>query len=207
MYSYIIAKIVSINKKTITIEANNIAYTIYVANPTKFQLDRIQKIYLFKFIGFNNKNNIFEEFYGFDQFDQKELFYHLITINGIGPKTAITICKNDVKIIKKLIFNKKIEDLVCLEGINTKIAKLMVDNLADFNFINGNEKTLMNENNNLSELIQTLKSLGYQKNEIDKAINMIDISDKTIELSDLVANAIKIIACEGQNNVKHSKTV
>jgi Holliday junction resolvasome RuvABC DNA-binding subunit len=62
MVSYIIGKIVSLNKKSITIESNYTGYTVFVSDPTKYETGKIKKIYLFQNLSINNtKNKILEE--------------------------------------------------------------------------------------------------------------------------------------------------
>ena len=57
MYSYIIGKIISINKKSITLEHSYIAYVINVGKPNSFVIGKITKIYLHKHCYITNKNS------------------------------------------------------------------------------------------------------------------------------------------------------
>lgn len=189
MISYIIGKITSLNKKTITVESNWTGYVINVTAPELFELGKVRKIYLHKHTSLTNKNSVNEEYYGFVNYDQKEMFLKLLSLNGIGPKTAIQILKNDLSLIKNMILNKDVKGLSACQSINEKIAKQMIDN------IEISSKEEFKTNAKISELISALESLGYQKNEIEDVIsNKEIIGDTSIDLSDLVSNAIKYIA-------------
>jgi Holliday junction DNA helicase RuvA len=186
-----IGKVIATNKKSITFENNYIGYVIYVADPKKFEINKIKKLYLYKQLGFGNKNNIMEEIYGFDQYESKDLFMNLLQISGIGPKTAIGICRNDSQLIKTLIAKHDYEGLCSLENITPKFARLMVEHLSENFKIEENKQTM-----DVSNLTKALKSLGYKNEEIDYAIHNINPSSLEIELSDLISQAIKLIASQ-----------
>ncbi len=189
MVSYIIGKITSLNKKTITVESNWTGYVINVTNPELFELGKVRKIYLHKHTSLTNKNSVNEEYYGFVNYDQKEMFLKLLSLNGIGPKTAVQILKNDLSLIKNMILSKDVKGLSACQSINEKVARQMIDN------IEISSKEGLKTNQKISELISALESLGYQKNEIEDVIsNKEIIGDASIDLSDLVSNAIKYIA-------------
>ena len=193
MLSYMIGKIISINKKSITLESNWTGYVINVTNPESFELGKVKKIYLHKNSLISNNNNLVEDYYGFTNYEEKELFLKLITLNGIGPKTAAQILRNDINLLKTFILNKDIKSLSSLTSINERIARQLVDGITitSVNSVSTSTK--------IAELVSALKSLGYEKREIDLAISDKHISESNSDLSDLISNAIKIIA-SGETN-------
>jgi Holliday junction DNA helicase RuvA len=199
MYSYMIGKVIATNKKTITFENNYIGYVIYVSDPTKFEINKIKKLYLYKQLSFGNKNNVLEEIYGFERYETKNLFMNLLQINGVGPKTAINICRNDSQLVQTLIAKHDYEGLCALENITPKFARLMVEHLCETYKIDEKEQSM-----DISSLTRALKSLGYKNEEIEYAIKNIDSSKNQVELSDLISQAIKVIA--GQENASFVKT-
>lgn len=190
MYSYIIGKVVSINKKSITLENNGIGYNISVSNPNDFSINKISKIYLYKHISTNNKNCFIEEFYGFINYESKDFFINLIGINGIGVKTAIQICKNNVEVVKKLILNNDVNGLVSLKNITPKYARLMCEYLIQIYTIDKLPNKQM-----FSQIIMALKTLGYTGIDIDSAISYLACeNNEKDELSDLISKAIKFLS-------------
>lgn len=65
MYSYIVGKVISINKKSITLENNYIGYVINVNGLNNFVKNKVIKLWLYKYVNITNKNSLNEEFYGF----------------------------------------------------------------------------------------------------------------------------------------------
>jgi Holliday junction DNA helicase RuvA len=191
-----VGKVISTNKKTITFENNYVGYSIYVPNPTEFEINKVIKLYIYKNMCVNNKNKINEEIYGFINYQTKDLFLTLINVNGIGPKIANQICANDINLIKQFVSEKNIESLCLLEGISPKIAKSLCDELEGV-FAKNNDNISYRQETN--ELISALKHLGYSQSEIELAIRKTNFS-KTNNLSDLISEAIKIIATGNKND-------
>lgn len=196
MYSYMIAKVNSINKKSIIIENNYIGYMVNVANPENFEQGKVKKVYIYKHLANGAKNNLIEDLYGFETAEKKMVFLHLICISGIGPKTAMAMCSNDIGLLKQTIVSRDVDSLATLNGFSLKYARLVIDNLADLY----KEQVLSQNALPLEGLMTALKSLGYSSKDIDMAIKQIDPTTKNAELSDLISNSIKIIATTKNNN-------
>lgn len=195
MLSYMIGKIISINKKSITLESNWTGFVINVTNPESFELGKVKKIYIHKHSVISNKNNLVEDYYGFANYEEKEIFLKLIALNGIGPKTAAQVLRNDINLLKTFILNKDIKNLSSLPSINERLAKQIIDgvNLTSLKTVPTSTK--------IAELVTALKSLGYEKREIDYVVSDKQIIESNLELSDLISNAIKIIATGEENGI------
>jgi Holliday junction DNA helicase RuvA len=157
-----------------------------VSKLDEYEVGKVKKIYLYKSLILNNKNKISEELFGFNEYEEKEFFLKLLSVNGIGCKTAIGICNNDVSKLKELIANKDEDGLANFKNITSKIARNIVDELEL------DESYVRNNNNFTDELAKALKTLGYSGKDIEKAVNHVDFNKK--DLSDLISDAIKIIA-------------
>jgi Holliday junction DNA helicase RuvA len=141
--------------------------------------------------------------YGFDVYEAKEFFMQLINISGIGPKTALGLCNNDIKTMKQLIVNKDMESLNAMNNVTNKFARLMVDNLHDIYKLS--EATENGSPTDIANLVKALKSLGYSSKDIEFAMKNMDFSIKDIDLSDLISQAIKTIATQQPiNNVNNN---
>lgn len=189
MISFIIGKIVAINKKSITIESNWTGYIVYVTNPDKYEVGKVKKIYVYKHFCMSNKNTLCEDYYGFYSFEERELFYKLLTLNGIGPKTAMQILKNDANLLRSMIASKDVKGLSSLSAINEKLARQIIDN------INFDPSSNVQTNTKIAELISALKTLGYEKKDIDYVLTTDEINkNQSLDISDLISTAIKLIA-------------
>lgn len=198
MVEYIVGKINYINSSYLVLENNFLGYKVNVSDTSKFEVNKVQKVYIYTKIFQNVKNTFNFEYYGFKTLSEKIFFETLLNVNGVGTKTSLLILKNDLNIIKNLIKNQDIDSLSNLEGFTKKIATNIVGQLSYKLKYEKNNELLKNDESisqKLPELISALKSLGYKKNEIDSVICNIndDVIEKCSEISDLISFAIKNI--------------
>lgn len=128
------------------------------------------------------------DLYGFKSKEEQLFFEKLISISGIGPKTAINILSiTTVSTIKRAITTSDISHLVKVSGISKKIADKIVLELKG--------KVVTEENESQTSLkeeidaIETLKALGYSQREARDALQEID--KNTTSVSDRVKAALK----------------
>lgn len=199
MYSYIVGKIISINKKSITLEHSYTGYVINVGKPSNFTVGKITKIYLHKHCYITNKNSFNEEFYGFKIYEEKQFFLNCIAISGIGPKTAMNFLQNDINLLKQLIINKKINELEKLPGVSKKFAYLLVDYLGNYYV-----KNKLENYDYVVDVVNVLKTLGYSQDDINFAINKLCETNQitnSMETSDIVSMAIKLISTKNEATI------
>ena len=129
------------------------------------------------------------ELYGFFDNSERLLFKLLISVNGIGPKSALNILSGtNPNSFKKNIINGDISSLTSIPGIGAKTAKRIVIELKD-KFIDGGESVALgfqldsDEEGVIEDVIKVLLSLGYNRNSIDKAIS--EIATKELLKEDL----------------------
>lgn len=213
MYEYIIGKISYSNSNYVILENNFIGYKIYLNGIELLDKNLFHRIYLYTKVSQTSKGNFSFEYYGFKSIAEKYFFELLLSLNGIGPKTAMSILRNDLTLLKSLIKSNDIESLENLPGFNEKLA-ITISNQLGYKL--RNEVILKKENlnkddsnsiNNISNLISALKSMGYKKNDVESAISkmQLELNDlKNYELNDLISEAIKIIITNENSSNKTS---
>ncbi|CAM9095733.1 Holliday junction branch migration protein RuvA [Mycoplasma marinum] len=199
MILYKIGKIISIGKQYIILESNFIGEVIYVPKPRDFIAEKVLKIFIYEYKYENHKT-----LYGFKTFKERILFEDLLTVPGIGPKTGIQILKERIKKIIGMLLKGDADGLAHLPGLGVKSAKQMIFELQDkySKLISNEEKKKMKNESNLisvSEIIPTLKTLGFSKQQIKLAINKVKSKDN-IEL--MIEDAIRVISNEKHKIIK-----
>ena len=86
MYSYLNGTITEILPNKITVDVNNIGYEVITPNPYDYKLDEELKVFIHHYV---REDAI--HLYGFKSFDSKILFIKLLSVKGIGPKSAVAI--------------------------------------------------------------------------------------------------------------------
>lgn len=184
MYSYINGEITEINPTSITIEANNIGYCINVASPYSFSIGEIQKIYLYQKV---SEDDI--SLYGFSQLEQKKIFEDLISVKGIGPKTAILIlAATSILEFENAVMEKNITYLMKFPKIGKKSAQQIILDLE--NKYATDESLVPTTTSNEVEVIEALLSLGYDLKNIKKVIIQLDNS---MSLEEKIKYSLKLL--------------
>ncbi len=170
MYNYIKGTITEINPKHITLENNGIGYLIITPNPYNFKLHSEMMVYLYQKVSDDNIS-----LYGFKTDTEKDLFIKLISVNGIGPKSANAIlASGSVESITKAIDDGDAKYLQKFPGIGPKASQqIILDLKGKIDFEDKAIKTA-----NMLELEEALKALGYKAKEINKVLPKLD-SEKT----------------------------
>ncbi|MDC4162991.1 Holliday junction branch migration protein RuvA [Mycoplasma bradburyae] len=218
MITSVYAKIEYVTSTKMLFVANNWGYWVNVKPNSGFsRSDTNVLIFLHELAFVTQNNSLSKEFYAFKSLKEKEWFKSLLTVNGIGPKTAINIMANNQDDVLSLIKNNDLEGLLKLENMNKKIATiLLASDIANKGFLRSqilndkeNEeesKSKKQETNQFQadidevlsdlviEAIDCLINLGYKQEQIQSALCEIDFKKETInDSADLVAVVIKQI--------------
>ena len=117
------------------------------------------------------------ELYGFLEYERRRLFTQLIGVSGIGPRTAINLLSNiSVANFKENIIAEDVKSLSLIPGIGPKTAKRIILDIRekvtkDRATTDGLDTS--NINFTYDDIYTALSSLGYRKNQIDKAIKQL----------------------------------
>lgn len=167
MYSYFKGKVTNIYPNNVSILVNNIGYEINVCNPYTFIIDKDYTLYTYLIVREDEMS-----LYGFLNENEKLMFKQLISVKGIGPKTALAILSSaDISSLKSSIINEDFDYLQKFPKIGKKAAsQIVLDLKSKFE----NEDLDNNLHSNNDDVIEALLSLGYNKKEIIKLIKLVD---------------------------------
>lgn len=147
--------------------------------------------------------------FGFNTLEELKMFELLISVSGVGAKTALTmlaVCEPSEFALA--VITDDVKTLTAIPGIGPKSAKRIILELKDKiskeqeveNIKNQiEEKTevktkiqeMIENNNKVSEAITALQVLGYNKKEIEKAFEKVDTAELSTE--DLIKKGLSIL--------------
>lgn len=169
MYGYIKGIVTKITPKYIICDNNGIGYLMIVSNPYNFKLNNEYKIYTHQYV----REDILD-LYGFITEDEKDLFLKLISVSGIGPKSALSIlASGTVKEIVNAIENRNDAYLRKFPGIGAKASQQIILDLKGK--LSDSTDNLM-PSSKLDDVEGALLALGYSKKEISKVVSKLDLS-------------------------------
>ena len=185
MINYLKGTIDSKKENYIIIDVNSIGYKVFMPeNSIKdLSIGSIQKIYTYLRVSEDEIN-----LYGFLSYEELAMFELLISVGGIGSKSAIKILSNIVPSKFALaVISNDINSLKKLPGIGAKTAQRIILELKDkLNTEEAVEEGSIDSSDlfaeeNVKDAIDALKVLGYARYDIEKAFEKADLKGKTVE--------------------------
>ena len=178
------------------IDMNGLVFNISICLRDYEQLPRLnQEIRILTYL---NVREDLMELYGFLEYERRRLFIQLIGVSGIGPRTAINLLSNiSVASFKDNIIAEDVKSLSLIPGIGPKTAKRIILDIREK--ITKDKATIDNlDTSNINftydDIYTALSSLGYRKNQIDKAIKQLT-KENSLEgnIEDVIKSILSII--------------
>lgn len=182
------------------VETNAIGYKIFMSETAIEQLGEIGrevKIHTYMRVREDDVS-----LYGFNTNEELRMFELLLSVSGIGAKSAISILSNITPSSFALaVITNDVNTLKKLPGIGVKSAQRVIlelkDKLKTEEAVSKNEpseeiKVAIQEDDKVSEAISALQVLGYSRKEIDTAIGKIDTAELTVE--DIIRKGLNNLA-------------
>lgn len=196
MFAYIKGILESKNENYIIIDVNGIGYKIFMPSSGINRLPETGKIVKVHTYYHVREDNI--SLYGFNTQEELKMFELLISVSGIGTKSALAILSEiSPSSFALSVISGDVSALVKIPGIGNKTAQRMILELKDKlkteqaitknNLKNVNIE--YNNKDNISEASSALQVLGYTKKEIDKVLASSDLNGLSIE--DIIKEALK----------------
>lgn len=168
MLSSIRGTVIEVGYRSLIIENNGLGYEVLVADPKAFSLNQDIFLYLY-----HHKREDGEFLVGLTSKEERSGFRLLLNVNGIGPKTALSILsKINYAQLLTAISNNNIELIEALPGISSHMASQIFLDLKEH--IAKNVKTNVVQ---YKEVKEALRSVGFKAKEIDKVLPGIYIAN------------------------------
>lgn len=191
MIGYLKGKILEKNLQSVLLLVQDIGYEVYISEKVYYQLGEVNDEVAFLIYTSVREDAI--ELFGFIDPLDKKLFLNLISVSGIGAKSAIQILgKTDSFALVQAIVKSDVIYLTKLPGVGKKTANRMIVELADklekeYDLADKENKPLAVSSPNsmsevLTDVIEGLKGLGYTEKEIMPIIDQIEVKDGSMEM-------------------------
>lgn len=194
MIAYLKGKLVHKEPTHVVVEVNGIGYQVGISLHTFSQIKDREDIQLSTYLVVREDAHIL---YGFASDSEKQMFQLLISVNGVGPATALVVLSYlTPDELKSAIINEDANTLQSVKGIGGKTAQRLVLELKDkvkkeaLEESSGNQGTVRNTLR--SEALTALVTLGIGKAAAEKSVDTIlKKSGGSISLEELVKHALK----------------
>ncbi len=172
----------------LTILTGGVGYKVSLPNDmlSKFKLNDPISTYIYTHV----KDDAID-LYGFTSPEEIAFFELLISVSGIGPKTALAIFSRDkLAKIKEAIVKGDVEFFTSVPRLGRKNAqKIIIELRTKLGSLE--DLDLTEESSESKEIVEALKTFGFEKGEVKEALKFIkDVEGST---SDKIRQALKYI--------------
>ena len=136
--------------------------------------------------------------FGFNSNEELRMFELLLSVSGVGAKVALTILSNmEIAEFALAVITDDVNKIVKIPGIGKKSAQRIIlelkDKLKDAENVSKTEENNKQENNeNMKDALDALQILGYNKKEIEKVLEKLELEDMSTE--NIIKNALKYLS-------------
>lgn len=186
MFAYIKGSLEEKGNNYVVVDVNGIGYKIFMSNMAMAALGEVKSIVKVHTHYYVREDNI--SLYGFATKEELKMFELLISVSGVGAKSAISmlsaISPSDFALA---IISDDVSKLKKVPGIGAKTAQRIILELKDklkAEEISSTEtevKVTVQNTEETEEAIAALQILGYNKKEIEKVFEKVDTSAMSVE--------------------------
>jgi len=159
----------------VVLDVSGIGYGLLVSidDFADLAVDKEAKVYVYEHI----KENAYD-LYGFCKRESKQLFELLLTVNGVGPKMALSILSlGNQSEVRMAIAEGNVKFIQGASGVGKRVAERVVVELKDkVGLVASDDATtfLQAPNASSDEAVQALIALGYSPQDAGLALKDVD---------------------------------
>ena len=205
MLAYIKGEIASKNIGYIVIDVGGLGYKVFMSD---IDMDKIGEVG--DIVKVHTYYRVLEDdisIFGFSTQEELRLFELLISVSGVGAKTALTmLSKIEPSAFALAIISEDINTLKSIPGVGPKSAQRIVLELKDklkkeqaiseLSKANENIKAtnlVIEDDEKTVDAISALQVLGYNKQDIEKAISKIENRDN-LTLEEMIKQGLSLLS-------------
>ena len=198
MFAYIKGRLEEKKDTYVVIDVGGVGYKIFM--PTKSienvgELGETVKIHTYYYV-----REDYIGLYGFASLEELRLFELLLSVSGIGAKSAVAMLSEiSPSSFALAVITDDVNKLTKIPGVGKKSAARIILELkdklknAEITNLEENEETpIVPVNENANEAVAALQVLGYTKKEVEKVLEKIDTN--TLSVEEIIKISLKNLA-------------
>jgi len=192
MIALLKGKIFSKNNDTLVVETTGgVGYEVHMTVLRATQYTVGQEVLLYTYLKVSDSAH---DLYGFENLEEKNFFELLMTVSGVGPKSAMNILSlGDMYEIQDAIARSDVKYLTSVQGMGKKTAERLVVELKN-KIIKTEKSSRFDESTHsdmLGDVVDGLMALGYSREEAKRMVKEVDATGKTPE--QILKASLKVI--------------
>jgi Holliday junction DNA helicase RuvA len=193
MIGYIHGKIISKKPTKLLVDVNGVGYIVNISISTFEKLTDKEEVSLYTYLSVRESAM---DLFGFYSLAEKEMFELLISVSGIGPKSAQGILSGiQIEDLKDALRNGNISRLISIPGIGRKTAERLMIELRDKveSVAEGFEGDSVGTSSVRGDAIAALTNLGYNKQSAERIVRAVLDAAPTMSIEDLIKQSLILL--------------
>ena len=187
MIGALIGTVHTITKNPIIFFVGDVGYAVSITDNLAKTLPANKKTFLF--IHTHIREDAFDLF-GFISQEELTLFELLLTVSGVGPKTALLVMNGGAEAIKHAVQTSDVDFFTRIPRLGRKNAQKIIIELKN-KLGSVGELDLRDASQEIDEMIDALVSMGFAKKEVLAIVKKIPSEDTTVEQK--IKSALKLL--------------
>jgi len=167
MIGYLQGQVIAKHKNAITLLCGQVGYDVHLTTPVLESLENGQDKAFFIYTKVREDDL---SLFGFEKQSELDFFKLVLSVNGVGPKTALEILSSDIEKVKNAIMQENAAFLSKVPGIGKKTAERIILDLKSKVQPESYQELALQQDQDLEEVIAALMGLGYQRNEVYRVL-------------------------------------
>jgi holliday junction DNA helicase RuvA len=191
MITQIRGRLVEKSPTEVVVDCNGVGYLLHISLNTFSSLPEDENVILYTHLSIREDAHTL---FGFINKTEREVFKLLISVSGVGPSIARTMCSSmNSAEIQQAIASENVAVIQSVKGIGAKTAQRVIVDLKDkiLNTFAMDEISVITSNTNKDEALSALEVLGFNRKQSDKVVTSVLKEDPEASVENIIKLALK----------------
>ena len=191
MITQIRGRLVEKNPTEVVVDCNGVGYLLHISLNTFSNLPADENVILYTHLSIREDAHTL---FGFINKTEREVFKLLISVSGVGPSIARTMCSSMTsEEIQNAIAAENVKLIQSVKGIGAKTAQRVIVDLKDkiLKTFDIDAISVNTSNTNKDEALSALEVLGFQKKQSDKVVSAVLKENPEASVEKIIKLALK----------------
>ena len=191
MITQIRGRLVEKSPTEVVVDCNGVGYLLHISLNTFSNLPENENVILYTHLSIREDAHTL---FGFINKVEREVFKLLISVSGVGPSIARTMCSSMTsEEIQNAIASENVALIKSVKGIGAKTAQRVIVDLKDkiLKTFNIDEVSVSASNTNKDEALSALEVLGFNRKQSDKVVSNILKENPNASVENIIKLSLK----------------
>ena len=191
MITQVRGRLVEKSPTEVVVDCNGVGYLLHISLNTFSSLPADENVVLYTHLSIREDAHTL---FGFISKTEREVFKLLISVSGVGPSIARTMCSSMTsEEIQNAIASENVSVIQSVKGIGAKTAQRVIVDLKDkiLKTFDIDAISFAKNNTNKDEALSALDVLGFNRKQSEKTVNAVLKENPEASVEKIIKLALK----------------